>query len=143
MPCWPDRSTDGGFAILPSAPLSNSHLNRRSVNAGVIQQSCEDMRSATCSFAQVFSRLIIQEHQSNRNTDPSGNFDGNIGRRFDRWAHDRVILSANWHSWCADTIGHARLWVAKPLKLGMFIGCSLNNNGMNRSREARPAISTN
>ena len=36
MPLWPDRSADGGFAILPSTPLSNSNLNRRSVNAGVI-----------------------------------------------------------------------------------------------------------
>ena len=37
MPSWPDRSADGGFAILPSTPLTNSNLNRRSVNAGVIQ----------------------------------------------------------------------------------------------------------
>ena len=134
-------SSDGrNLPFYPTTVFTNSNFFVRSVNAGVIQQSCEDMRSATCSFAQVFSRLIIQEHQSNRNTDPSGNFDGNIGRRFDRWAHDRVILSANWHSWCADMIGHARLWVGERLELGAFIGCSPDNNGMNRSREARPAI---
>ena len=40
-------------------------------------------------------------------------------------------------------IGHARLWVGKPLELGAFTGCSPDNNGMNRSREARPANSLN
>ena len=68
---------------------------------------------------------------------------GSIVRQFDLKAHDRVILSANWHSCCADTIGHARLWVGEPLKFKVFTGCSLDNNGMNRSREARPANSLN
>ena len=34
---WLARSADGGCAISPSAPLANSNLSRRSVNAGVIR----------------------------------------------------------------------------------------------------------
>ena len=64
----------------------------------------------------MFSELIIQEHETNSSIVPNGEFDGSIVRRFERRAHDGVILSANGHSWCVDTIGHARLWVGEPLE---------------------------
>ena len=51
MPYGPDRSADGGFAILPSASLTNSNLNRRSVNAGVIQTVFMRFKIATLLLA--------------------------------------------------------------------------------------------
>ena len=56
MPCWPDRSADGGFAILPSTPLSNSILSRRSVNAGVIP--LEFMQQITLRYLLTCVALI-------------------------------------------------------------------------------------
>ena len=116
---------------------------RRSVNTGVIQQSCEDMRSCIVSFRAGVFGIDNSGTRIELKTVPNCKFDGSIVRRFERRAHDRVILSANWHSWCVDMIGHARLWVGEPLESGVFIGCSPDNSGMNRSRESHPANSLN